>query len=694
MLEVLSPAGSSDALVAAVQNGADAVYLGYGSFNARMNAKNFTSEQLRQSVSYCHIRGVKVYLTLNTLVLDRELKAAAQVVLDAKNAGVDAILVQDLGVLQMVRQVAPDMPIHASTQMSVHNLEGVLKAAEMGVSRVVLARELSRSQIAAICQASPIELEVFVHGALCMCHSGQCYMSAMIGRRSGNRGQCAQPCRMSYGFDRSENRYPLSLKDNCLVSYLRDLERMGVACVKIEGRMKRAEYVAITTRIYKDAAQGKPVTDQQIKALRKVFSRQGFTDGYYKGKIGADMFGTRQDEEQDRKLFAAARATYEHSETQRVTVAMEMSVRYGYPTTLTAIDKDGNWAQVQGDMPELAVSRPLDQAALAQRLSKSGGTPYAVSDVSLELEEGLILSAASVNAMRREVLDRLSALRGQVPETRTGVFSQPPVYTSVSGQPVYTVSVQTTEQLTRQLRIFCPALLYMPLSMAVSRDPAVTAALQSLRVAVVLPRVVLPGQWDAILQQLNQAWALGVRDALVGNIGMIDPVRRVGFELHGDFGLNVFNSGSANTYAGMGLSSLTVSFELTLPQIRDLSKPVPTELIAFGRVPMMITENCVIHSRTGSCTCGSGSTNLVDRTGSRFPVMRDGDTCRNVIYNSRKLYWADRLGELQNLGLWALRLNFTTENDQQVNTILQDYARGGTFDPGVSTRGLYLRGVE
>ena len=694
MLEVLSPAGSSDALVAAVQNGADAVYLGYGSFNARMNAKNFTSEQLRQSVSYCHIRGVKVYLTLNTLVLDRELKAAAQVVLDAKNAGVDAILVQDLGVLQMVRQVAPDMPIHASTQMSVHNLEGVLKAAEMGVSRVVLARELSRSQIAAICQASPIELEVFVHGALCMCHSGQCYMSAMIGRRSGNRGQCAQPCRMSYGFDRSENRYPLSLKDNCLVSYLRDLERMGVACVKIEGRMKRAEYVAITTRIYKDAAQGKPVTDQQIKALRKVFSRQGFTDGYYKGKIGADMFGTRQDEEQDRKLFAAARATYEHSETQRVTVAMEMSVRYGYPTTLTAIDKDGNWAQVQGDMPELAVSRPLDQAALAQRLSKSGGTPYAVSDVSLELEEGLILSAASVNAMRREVLDRLSALRGQVPETRTGVFSQPPVYTSVSGQPVYTVSVQTTEQLTRQLRIFCPALLYMPLSMAVSRDPAVTAALQSLRVAVVLPRVVLPGQWDAILQQLNQAWALGVRDALVGNIGMIDPVRRVGFELHGDFGLNVFNSGSANTYAGMGLSSLTASFELTLPQIRDLSKPVPTELIAFGRVPMMITENCVIHSRTGSCTCGSGSTNLVDRTGSRFPVMRDGDTCRNVIYNSRKLYWADRLGELQNLGLWALRLNFTTENDQQVNTILQDYARGGTFDPGVSTRGLYLRGVE
>ena len=694
MLEVLSPAGSSDALVAAVQNGADAVYLGYGSFNARMNAKNFTLEQLQKAVSYCHIRGVKVYLTLNTLVLDRELKAAAQVVIDAKNAGVDAILVQDLGVLQMVRQVAPDMPIHASTQMSVHNLEGVQKAAELGVSRVVLARELSRSQISAICQASPIEVEVFVHGALCMCHSGQCYMSAMIGRRSGNRGQCAQPCRMSYGFDRSENRYPLSLKDNCLVSYLRELEHLGVACIKIEGRMKRAEYVAITTKIYKDAARGKPVTKQQLQTLRKVFSRQGFTDGYYQGRIGAEMFGTRQDEENDRKLFSAARATYENTEAQRVNVAMDMSVRYGTPSVLTVQDRNGNWASVQGAIPELAVSRPLDQAALAQRLSKTGGTPYAVTDVSLELEEGLILSAASVNAMRREALDRLSAIRGQVADTRTGQFVQPQTFSSYGGRPQFTVSVQSSEQLTAQLRYFCPALLYMPLNLAVSRDSAVTAAIESLHVGVILPRVILPGEWDSVLTQLNTAWNLGIRDALIGNIGMIDPVSRAGFRVHGDFGLNVFNSGSTNVYAGLGLASLTASFELTLPQIRDLSKPIPTELIAYGRVPLMITENCVIHSRTGSCTCGSGSTNLIDRTGSRFPVLRDCGSCRSVIFNSRKIYWADRLSELQNLGLWALRLSFTTENDQQVNAILAEFSKGGNFDPGVYTRGLYIRGVD
>ena len=694
MLEVLSPAGSSDALVAAVQNGADAVYLGYGSFNARMNAKNFTAEQLRQSVSYCHIRGVKVYLTLNTLVMDRELKTASQIVREAQEAGVDAILVQDMGVLQMIRQVAPDMPIHASTQMSVHNLEGVRKAAELGISRVVLARELNRNQIAAICRESPIEVEVFVHGALCMCHSGQCYMSPMIGRRSGNRGQCAQPCRMSYGFDRHENRYPLSLKDNCLVSYLRELDRMGVACIKIEGRMKRAEYVAITTKIYKDAVRGKPVTAQQIQTLKKAFSRQGFTDGFYVGRKGESMFGVHQDEEPDRKLFAAARATYENTETQRMNVAMRMSVRDGLPASLTAIDTEGRWAQVQGPVPEQAVNRPLDQEALAQRLSKTGGTPYAVSDVELELDSGLILSAADVNAMRREVLSRLSAVRGQVSAGRVGTFVPPQVYASHQGKPAFTVSVQSADQLTRQLRAFCPAVLYMPLSLALSGNPAVNAALRSLNVCVVLPRVILEEQWEPIRHQLSLAGAMGVREALAGNIGMIDPLRRAGFRIRGDFGLNVFNSGSANLYAAMGLSSLTASFELTLPQIRDLSKPVPMELIAYGRLPLMITENCVIHSRTGSCTCASGRTNLMDRTGSRFPIMRDGDTCRSVIYNSRKLYWADRLGELQQLGLWGLRLNFTTENDQQVNAVLQEYARGGTFDPGVSTRGLYLRGVE
>ena len=694
MLEVLSPAGSSDALVAAVQNGADAVYLGYGSFNARMNAKNFTEDQLRECVSYCHIRGVKVYLTLNTLVLDRELKALSQAILEASRAGVDAVLVQDLGVCQLVRQMAPELPIHASTQMAIHNLAGVKKAAEMGITRVVLARELTREQIAAICRESPIEVEVFVHGALCMCHSGQCYLSAMIGRRSGNRGQCAQPCRMAYGYDRHENRYPLSLKDNCLISYLADLDRMGVACIKIEGRMKRAEYVAITTKIYKDAVLGRPVTAAQLTELNKVFSRQGFTDGYFTNQKGPHMFGTRQEEAQDRALFARARATYENAETQRVPVHLAASFRYGLPASLTATDAQGNWAQAQGPVPEQAISRPLMPQDVVSRLNKTGGTPYYIADTQLELDPGITLPVSAINALRRDALSRLSAIRGQAPQHTEGRFTQPPVYSSNLAEPVFTVSVQTIQQLTTSLLHFKPAVLYMPLWMLCSGEPAVLAACQNLHVCAVLPRVILENEWDGIYRQLAQAKLLGVQEALVGNVGMLDSVRRAGYAIRGDFGLNVFNSATANYLYTQGLSSLTASFELTLPQIRDLSKPLPTELIAYGRLPLMITENCIIHGRTGGCTCGSGQTNLVDRTGSRFPVVRDGSTCRSVILNSRKLYWGDRLEDLSALGLWALRLSFTTENDQQVHAILQDYTRQTAFDPGVSTRGLYVRGVE
>ncbi len=694
MLEVLSPAGSSDALIAAVQNGADAVYLGYGSFNARMNAKNFTEEQLRQSVSYCHVRGVKVYLTLNTLVLDRELKAAAGVVLEAYRAGVDAIIVQDLGVCQMIRQVAPDMPIHGSTQMSVHNLEGVKKAAEMGCSRVVLARELSRNDIAAICQASPIEIEVFVHGALCMCHSGQCYMSAMIGRRSGNRGQCAQPCRMSYGYDRGENRYPLSLKDNCLVSYLRELNGLGVHCIKIEGRMKRAEYVAIATKVYKDAALGRPVTVTQMKELEKVFSRQGFTDGYYLGRTGKAMFGIRHEEDQDRKLMARARATYENAEVQRVPIWFRIQVYPGQNALLQVWDQDGNVFAVQGPMPEFAVNVPLTQETLTQRLSKTGGTPYYVERLQVDLYPGLTLAASVINGMRREVLSLLTAARGQLPARAEGAFAQPPAIRSATGKPAYTVSIQSFSQITEQLVAFQPQVLYVPLHLLNPADTTAQAVMQTFRVCAVLPRVIFESEWDGIYSRLSQAKVLGLQEVLVGNLGMIEPMRRMGFLVRGDFGLNVFNSGSANTLAAMGLSSLTASFELTLPQIRDLSKPVPTEIFAYGRLPLMITENCIIHNRSDGCICTSTKTNLVDRTGSRFPVVRDGHTCRSQILNSKKLYLGDKLSSLGSLGLWALRLSFTTENQQEVNSVLNDFKTGGAFDPGVSTRGLYVRGVE
>ena len=315
MLELLAPAGSPEAVVAAVQNGADAVYLGLGGFNARAGAKNFTDEEFLAAVKYCHERGCKVYVTLNTLCADRETEDLARLGVFVSDAGADAALVQDLGAARILRSVCPDLPLHASTQMSIHNLAGVHAAHQLGMKRAVLARELSRSQIRAITAHAPIETEVFVHGALCFCHSGQCYMSALIGRRSGNRGMCAQPCRMQYSMGRRAEEYPLSLKDNCLIDYLSELDADGVRCVKIEGRMKRPEYTAIVTQIYHRAVhEGVAPTEKDMEKLRLAFSRDGFTSGYYTGKRD-DMFGVRGEADRDaNQLFTEARRAYDEME--------------------------------------------------------------------------------------------------------------------------------------------------------------------------------------------------------------------------------------------------------------------------------------------------------------------------------------------------------------------------------------------
>ncbi len=444
MLELLSPAGSMEALRAAVQNGANAVYLGYDMFNARMGAQNFSADELQEAIVYCHVRGVQVHLTLNTLVSDREMARAAEVIRAAAVFGVDAFIVQDLGMVQLCKEIAPSVPIHASTQMSIHSLEGVVAAAELGCSRVVLARELPMEQIRHICRRSPVEIEVFVHGALCMCYSGQCYLSSVIGRRSGNRGQCAQPCRLPYGYGRFEaTRYPLSLKDNCLVEHVRELERMGVASVKIEGRMKRPEYVAVVTKAYRSAIDGKHVTEENMKELESVFSRQGFTQGYYEGKIGQDMFGTRQEQNPDKELYAKARATYESGETPRVPVKFYAMVRAGEPAQLAAQDEDGHVCKAVGPVPEQALVHSLTADDLETRLRKTGGTPYSCTLVRSVVDPGLMLPASSINAMRREVLAELTARRGRVALPKTNAYNKPALYDGMSGEPQLTVAVRS-----------------------------------------------------------------------------------------------------------------------------------------------------------------------------------------------------------------------------------------------------------
>ena len=419
--ELLAPAGSPEALRAAVQNGADAVYLGWGAFNARRGAKNFSDEEFAAALAYCHERGVRVFLTLNTLVTDRELPQALETAVQAGRLGVDAVLVQDWGLFGLLRRTLPDLPLHASTQMSLFTSGGAREIAADGCERVVIARECSAEDTRTICENCPVEVEVFAHGALCMCYSGQCGMSALIGGRSGNRGRCAQPCRLPYGVNApAKKAYPLSLKDSCLAGRLEEMGAMGVSCVKLEGRMKRPEYVAVITRIYaRLLEEGRGPTADERAELEQAFSRSGFTDWYWQGKHGAAMFGTRPENAPDPKdLFEEARRAYERDSLRTVPVDLSCSVSAGVPCTLTVSDRDGHSVTVTGPVPEAARTRALDGLELEARLRKTGGTAYRCDTVVTLVDEGLSLSASAVNALRRDALAALTAARTAPPKRR------------------------------------------------------------------------------------------------------------------------------------------------------------------------------------------------------------------------------------------------------------------------------------
>ena len=694
MLELLSPAGSREALVAAVQNGADAVYLGFGNFNARRNAKNFSEEEAAAAVSYCHLRGVKVFLTMNTLLTDRELPAAAEHAAKASAMGVDAVLVQDLGVLRMLRQTVPDLPVHASTQMTVHSLDGVKLAADLGISRAVLSRELGWREIEHICLHSPIEIEVFAHGALCMCYSGQCFFSSVIGGRSGNRGLCAQPCRMKYGWNGRADEYPLSLKDMSLAGHLEQLRKMGVACVKLEGRMKRPEYVAIVTGVYSRAIrEGREPTREELEMLRQAFSRDGFTDGYFKGKKGPDMFGIRREEAEPKELFAQARSTYESGENRKEPVRMYAMIRAGEQAQVGVEDKEGRVVTVSGPVPEAALNVPLTADKVEGQLSRTGGTPYACEKVTAFVEDGLSLPLSALNAMRRDVLDRLSEQRVLLPRRSSVPFKAGVRYENPKQPPVLTVCVRTADQISADLLQLRPALLYVPAEEGAAHPDKIELAKQmGVPVCAVLPRVFWDTEREAVVKDLKKMQELGVTEALVATPGAVELARQMGFSLRSDYGLGVFNSQTLKELKRLGFLSATASFELHLSQIRDLSKSIPTELIAYGRLPLMITENCIVHNHSGQHTCGNVN-QLTDRKGERFPVVK-AYGCRNEILNSKKLFLADKQSDYARLGLWAARLQFTTENAAECVRVLERYLGHGTFEPNEVTRGLYYRAVE
>ena len=773
--ELLAPAGSPESLRAAVQSGAGAVYLGWGDFNARRSAKNFSDEEFAEALAYCHVRGVRVFLTLNTLLTDRELPRALETAAAACRMGVDAILVQDWGLFDLMRRALPDLPLHASTQMSVFTSGGACEMAADGCERVVIARECSAEDTRAICRNCPAEAEVFVHGALCMCYSGQCAMSALIGGRSGNRGRCAQPCRLPYEvtaaparepapeqrsgaafaaskrFDavktlpqaefisaedlklqgsraakagrdgRSGNRgrcaqpcrlpygvdesakksYPLSLKDSCLACELGNMEKMGVACLKLEGRMKRSEYVAVITRIYaRLLEEGREPTPAESAELEQAFSRSGFTDWYWQGRHGAAMFGTRPENAKDPKeLFAAAKAAYEKDDLRTVPVRFSGNISDGTPCTLTAADHDGHAVTVTGPVPEAARNRSLTAQEVSDRLKKTGGTAYRCEAAEIAVGEGLSLPASAVNALRRDALAALTEARTAVPHRRELPVPELPDIDRAADAPEFTVSVARMDQLTGGVLDLKLSRVYVPLEELAELDALPEADTEW---CAVLPRVWRDRNEEDLRRMLERAGDLGVTGAALGNIGHLPLVRDTGLRLYGDFGLNVFNARSLDYLRGKGLESACVSFELRFVQIRDMQKILPAEAIVYGRLPLMITENCLVQNRAGCRRDRQGALvpadgpcrlphELRDRTGAAFPLL-PAYGHRTEIQNSRPLWLADR-PDYKRLGLAYARLRFTTETPEECARVFRGYLDGSAA-PGEFTRGLYERGVE
>lgn len=662
--EILAPAGSMESLVAGVRSGANAVYLGGKSFNARRNAGNFNNDELKKAVTYCHERGVKVYLTLNIVVSDDEWELAYNSVKDALEAGIDAFIIQDIGIAKMIKAHFPDARLHGSTQMSIMTPAGAEYAKELGFSRIVLPREMSLDEIKEIRKSTDLELELFVHGALCMCVSGQCYLSSVIGSRSGNRGLCAQPCRLPFTAKDDKKECALSLKDLSLVEHLNELD--GIVSLKIEGRMKRPEYVSAAVTAVKNAINNCYSTDDNHK-LKSIFSRSGFTDGYFTGKLGSEMFGTRQKEDvvSAKEVLKDISHSYDN-ENPLLPIDMHFVCKAGKPCLLTA-SALGKTVEITGDIPETAINKPMTAENLKNRLSKLGGTQFYANTIEVLLDDGLILPVSKINELRRLAIEKLNK-QEEITVNCKPLEKITPI--TKSGIKFANASFKSAEQIPDKhpfKNIFIP----------------LNSSLEDFvdnRAGVVLPRGLF-GIENEVKQRLEKLKKAGVAKALCGNIGSYTLAKSMGFQVFGDFGLNIYNSQSANM-----IENPILSFELTLEQANKISAE-NTGIIAYGKVPLMLTRNCPIKNSIGCYECGKNG-RLTDRKGYEFEVLCSEYPCVEML-NSVPIYMLDRLNEIKTD---FIHFYFSTETASQVEHIIKLYENKAKPDFKY-TRGLYQRGT-
>ena len=686
-IEILAPVGSEEMLRAAVFSGADAVYLGFSGFNARTGAGNFDADSLQEAVRFCHARGVAVHVALNTTVYGTELSALEQAIRAVAASGADAVICQDLAVATLIGKIAPQLPRHGSTQMSVHTLQGALELKELGFTRVVLARELSLPEVEHITKHCGIETECFIHGALCMSVSGQCYMSAFLGGRSGNRGSCAGPCRLPFEANALPEGKPgrlhhLSLKDNSAIDKLDKLQTLGVASAKIEGRLRTPEYVAAAVSACLAGREGRAY-DRDL--LKNAFSRSGFTSGYLDGKIDGTMFGVRSeaDAELTKKTLPMLRELYRR-ERSRVPVQMKLEIEEG-GEKLTVTDADGNKAFAYGDAePQPARTDPTE--SLNRSLTKTGGTPFTAEKITVEMDGGpWFIPGSAVNELRREALDALLKKREVLrpwPTTEEHVAALP--QRTLPPRRTLRARFERWDQVPERA-LDGVEYLILPIAQA-DRVPREWRAKTILE----LPRVMFGALEQDTARRIAATQDAGFAGYEVSNIAHLRLCR--GLPMTGGFGLNITNNVAAQFYAEQGLSSL-----LILPEVKDSDiasiaptrngKPVPTGVMIYGHMPLMLTRACPLQNIHDCAHCDKTGV-LTDRKAKKFPV-RCGLGVR-TIYNPVPIYMGDKPGALAvDYGV----AYFTLESREEAAQVLDMIRTHAPFE-GEFTRGLYFKGTN
>lgn len=680
MAELLAPVGSFEKLKAAVYSGADAVYFGFKKFSARKNAQNFDLSEIVEVVRFCHDFGVKAYVTLNTIVNDFELEEIKDIICNLNKIGVDALIVQDLGVLSVAKQVAPSLKIHASTQMSVHSVSGVRLLRDMGVSRVVVAREMTLREIAEVC-CQQIEIEVFVHGALCYCVSGQCLMSSMLGGRSANRGECAQPCRLPFSVSNPPTP-DLSLKDLCAIDTLKKLKDAGVCSFKIEGRMKRPEYVSAATLAYRKMIDG---CDFDKSNLLKVFSRSGFTNGYINNRRSRDMFGVRCKEDgATKELYSEIRESYRRP-LQRYDVDFKVVIKKEWPVCLVASDGIRT-IEIFGNIPEKAKTTALKEDRLKECFSKLGGTMYRLRQIKIDVDCGLYVSNSHLNELKRSALLKLSRQRAKNSfklnssdgnEMRNS-FKRESINSNVKGgKNRLRAECDKFDQI-----VCCDEFELISVDIDELFDHANKIGSLVEKIGVLMPQTMF-GRESDLVYKLDFLKKLGVKHATVQNLGQIPLLND--FIIHGGFSLNITNSESVNFLESVGFNDFIVSTECRLETISKIRRNIPLGMIAAGRLPLMVSRNCPVNI---SCNMCKNASSLLDRKGKLFPV-RCKEDCYNI-FNSNVLWMGDRQSELTNVDFKVLK--FTIEDKNEVENMIKNFIHSVKLDD-CYTRGLYYKGI-